>query len=131
MKKSVLLILACCLLFFTGCRKDDYVTNSYRASMEYHIADSTNAQSVHTLLKGYRSVWLSEISLTLVNVSTTDAEAYTKFETSIMAIDSKRNSWRSFLDEEDYMIYKLERTTPGKEEVLRTVRFDSNGRIVL
>ncbi len=131
MKRTFAIILTCCLFLCAGCKKDDFATNSYKASMEYHIADASNAQAVETLMNGYKSVWLSEINLTMLNNGTTDAEAHSKFETSIMAIDAKRNSWKSFFEEGDYMIYKLERTTAGREKVMRTVRFDASGHIVL
>ncbi|MBO4480970.1 MAG: hypothetical protein J5719_00265 [Bacteroidales bacterium] len=131
MKRTLAIIVSCCLFLCVSCKKENYTTHSYKASMEYFIADTANAHAVETLLKGYKSVWLSEINLTMLNTGTTDAEAHSKFETSIMAIDAKRNSWRSFFEEGDYMIYTLERTTPGREKVLRTIRFDADGHIVL
>lgn len=76
-------------------------------------------------------MWTSEIELTLLNTKTTDAEAHTKFETSVVAILSKKNSWQPFFQDGDYMIYTLQRTTPGDQKVLRQVKFDKDGHINL
>lgn len=131
MKKIAFLIVSCCLLLCTSCRKDDFTTNRYKASIEYHIEDADDAAIVERLMNNWDNIWQSEIELTLLNTSTTDAEAYTKFEASIVAIDAKINSWEEFLDDDDYFLYKLERTTPSKEASLRTVKFDKSGHIVL
>lgn len=131
MKKALFIIMSCCLLVCAGCKKSDFVTNKYKASFEYHFADPTNQHSVMTLLNNWSSVWISEIELTLVSTSTTDAEAHTKFETSVIAVAAKKNSWDPFFEENDYMIYTLERTTPGNVKVLRQVRFDKDGHVNL
>ena len=131
MKKLAFIVLSCCLLLCAGCSKEDFVTNKYKASFEYHFANPINQNSVETLLKNWNSVWMSEIELTLINTATTDAEAHTKFETSVMAVVAKKNSWSPFFENNDYMIYTLKRTTPGNEKVLRQVRFDKDGHVNL
>lgn len=131
MKKIAFLIVSCCLLLCTSCKKDDFTTNRYKASIEYHIENADDAATVERLMNGWDNIWQSEIELTLLNTSTTDAEAYTKFEASIIAIDTKNDSWKTLLADDDYFLYKLERTTPNKEASLRTVKFDKSGHIVL
>ena len=129
MKKTVFIALSCCLLL-CGCKREDFVSNTYKAYFEYHIANAANQQSVETLINSWSTVWTSEIELTLINTYTTDAEAYTKFETSVVAVNSKRNSWVPFFDNGDNMVYILKRTTPGTEKILRKVKFDQDGHIV-
>ncbi len=131
MKRLYFAILSCCLLLCTGCKKEDFVTNKYKASFEYHIANPESQFSVETLINSWSSVWTSEIELTLINTKTTDAEAHTKFEASVTAVLAKQNSWKPFFQEDDYMIYTLQRTTPGDEKTLRQVRFDKDGHINL
>ena len=131
MKKTFFIILSCCLLFCVGCTKDDFVTNTYKASFEYHFANPENQSSVETLINNWSSVWTSEIELTLLNTKTTDAEAHTKFETSVTAVLAKKNSWKPFFEEGDYMIYTLQRTTSGDEKILRQVKFDKDGHSTL
>ena len=74
---------------------------------------------------------MSEIELTLLNTATTDAEAQTKFETSVVAVLTKGPSLMPFFENGDYMVYTLERTTSGHEKTLRQVKFykGSNGSI--
>ena len=131
MKKTFFIILSCCLLLCAGCKKENFVSNTYKASFDYHFSNPTNQHSVETLLNNYSSVWMSEIELTLVSTGTTDAEAKTKFETSVIAVLSKGPSLMPFFDGNDYMIYTLERTTPGNDKTLRQVKFykGSNGEI--
>ena len=131
MKKTFFIILSCCLLLCVGCKKDDFVSNTYKASFEYHFNDPANQHSVDAMLNNYSSVWMSEIELTLLNTATTDAEAQTKFETSVAAVLTKGPSLMPFFEDTDYMIYTLERTTSGNENVLRQVKFHkgSNGKI--
>lgn len=131
MKKFTFFIVSCCLLLCTSCKKDDFTTNSYNATFEYHIANAENANSLKHLLDNQDDIWQKEITLTLLNTSTTDAEAKTKFEASIIVIDVKQDSWKAFLEEGDYFTYSLNRTTIGKQAVLRTVKFDKDGHIVL
>ncbi len=131
MKNFAFIIVSCCLLLCTSCKKDDFTTNRYKASIEYHIKNADDAATVERLMNSWNTIWQSEIELTLLNNSTTDAEAYTKFEASIIAIDTKRDSWKEFLADDDYFLYKLDRTTPSKEATLRTVKFDKSGHIVL
>lgn len=132
MKKFAILIVSCCLLLCTSCRKDDFTTNSYKAYFEYSIADPTNAATLERLMTSWDNIWQNEINLTLINTSTTDAEAHTKFEASIIAVDAKIDTWKEFLKADgDHFTYHLKRTTTGKEEVLRTVKFDKSGHIVL
>jgi len=131
MKKLCIAIVSCCLLLCTSCSKEDFVSNTYKASFEYHIANPESQHSVETLINSWSSVWTSEIELTLLNTKTTDAEAHTKFETSVMAVLAKKNSWQPFFQDGDYMIYTLQRTTPGDQKVLRQVKFDKDGHINL
>lgn len=131
MKKIAFIILSCCVLLCTGCKKDKFETHKYKASFEYHIANANNQASVETLINNWDAVWKSEIELTLLNIGTTDAEAYTKFEASVLAVDVMYDAWNAFMSEDDYMIYTLERTTPGYEKQLRRVRFDTWGHVVL
>lgn len=131
MKKITFFIVSCCLLLCTSCKKDDFTTNCYNATFEYHIANAENANSLKRLLDKQDDIWQKEITLTLLNTSTTDAEAKTKFEASIIVIDVKQDSWKAFLEEGDYFTYSLNRTTIGKQAVLRTVKFDKDGHIVL
>lgn len=131
MKKTFFTILSLCLLLCTGCSKDDFVSNTYKAYFEYHIANPNHQQVVETLLNNWSSVWMSEIELTMFSTSTTDAEAHTKFETSVLAVAAKKNSWDPFFDSDDYMIYTLKRTTSGNEKILRQVQFDLDGHINL
>ena len=126
MKKTFFIILSCCLLLCAGCKKENFVSNKYKASFEYHFSNPTNQHSVETLLNNYSSVWMSEIELTLISTGTTDAEAKTKFETSVIAVLSKGNSLNPFFDTNDYMIYTLQRTTPGNEKILHQVKFFNN-----
>ena len=123
MKKALFIVLSCCLLLCAGCKKENFVTNTYKASFEYHFADPINQHSIETLLNGYSSVWISEIELTALSTSSTDIEAKTKFEASVMAVLAKNNSLESFMENNDYMIYTLERTTDNNEKVLRQVKF--------
>ncbi len=131
MKKTFFIVLSCCLLICSSCKKEDLVSNTYRAYFEYYIADAGHQQSVETLINNWNSVWKSEIELTLINTTTTDAEAHTKFEVAVAAMVVEQNSWKPFLENNDYMIYTLKRTTSGNEAVLRQVRFDRNGHINL
>lgn len=131
MKKPFIAILSCCMLLCTGCKKDDFVSNTYKAYFEYHIANPASQNAVETLIDSWSSVWTSEIELTLINTATTDAEAKTKFSTSVTAVASKQNSWKPFFEDNDYMIYNLKRTTAGNEKMLRQVRFDRNGHVNL
>lgn len=127
MKKTFFIILSCCLLFCVGCKKDDFVTNKYKASFEYHFNNPDNQATVNNLLKNYDGVWMSEIELTLLNTSTTDAEAHTKFEAAVAVIVLEAGSLKSFFEANDYMIYTLERTTSGNEKTLRQVKFYKDG----
>lgn len=131
MKKLFFIALSCCVLLCCGCNKDNLVTNQYKAYFDYYIEDVNNQHSVETLLENWDSVWISEIDLTLINTNTTDAEAKTKFQTSVTAVLSKKNSLEPFFVGDDYMIYTLKRTTPGNEKVLRQVKFykTSNGKL--
>ena len=131
MKKTFFIILSCCLLLCVGCKKEDFVSNTYKASFDYHFNHPDNQHSVEAMLLNYSSVWMSEIELTLISTGTTDAEAQTKFETSVIAVLSKGSSLMPFFESSDYMIYKLERTTAGNEKTLRQVKFykGSNGKI--
>lgn len=131
MKKSLFIILSCCLLFCVGCKKEDFVSNTYKASFDYHFNNPDNQHSVDAMLNNYSSVWMSEIELTLISTGTTDAEAQTKFETSVIAVLSIGSSLMPFFESDDYMIYTLKRTTSGHEKTLRQVKFykGSNGSI--
>jgi hypothetical protein len=131
MKKLLFIILSCCLLLCVGCKKEDFVSNTYKASFDYHFNNPDNQHSVDAMLNNYSSVWMSEIELTLISTGTTDAEAQTKFETSVIAVLSKGSSLMPFFESDDYMIYTLKRTTPGNEKTLRQVKFfkGSNGKI--
>ena len=131
MKKTFFIILSCCLLLLAGCSKDDFVSNTYKASFDYHLSNSTNQHTVETLLDNNNSIWMSEIELTLVSTSTTDAEAKTKFETSVIAVLAEGHNLMPFFEANDYMVYTLKRTTPGNEKILRQVKFHkgSNGKI--
>ena len=131
MKKSFFIILSCCLLLCTGCKKEDFVSNTYRASFDYYFANPSNQETVEKLLNNWSSVWISEIELTLVSTATTDIEAKTKFSTSVTAVLTKGPSLMPFFDANDYMVYTLERTIPGNEKTLRQVKFHkgSNGKI--
>lgn len=131
MKKTLIAMLACCLILCTGCKKEDFVSNTYKAYFEYHFANASDQQSVETLINSWNSVWKSEIELTLINTKTTDAEAHTKFEASVAAIALRPNSWKPFFHGDDYMIYTLKRTTPGDEKILRQVQFDKDGHFTL
>ena len=131
MKKTLIAIMACCLILCTGCKKEDFVSNTYRAYFEYHFANASDQQSVETLINNWSSVWKSEIELTLINTQTTDAEAHTKFEASVAALALKASDWKAFMGENDYMIYTLKRTTPGNEKILRQVQFDKDGHFTL
>lgn len=134
MKKCIVIILSCFLLTCIGCKKEDFVSNSYKASLEYHFTDENNQQAVKTIINNISGVWNGEIEITLVNTVTTDAEACSKFETAVKAILEEKNSWDPFfhmndsvVQVRDSMIYSLERTTPGDESILRKVQFDKNG----
>ena len=127
MKKTFFIILSCCLLFCTGCKKEDFVTNKYKAYFEFNMADANHQSTVQDLLNNWDSVWMSEIELTLLNTSTTDAEAETKFEASVTALVLKKSDWDLFFENNDHMIYTLKRTTSGHEKILRQVRFDKDG----
>lgn len=131
MKKTLIAMLACCLILCSGCKKEDFVSNTYKAYFEYHFANASDQQSVETLINSWSSVWTSEIELTLLNTNTTDAEAHTKFEASVAALALKANSWKPFFHGDDYMIYTLKRTTPGDEKILRQVQFDKDGHFTL
>lgn len=131
MKKTLIAIVACCLILCTGCKKEDFVSNTYKAYFEYHFASTSAQQSVETLINSWSSVWTSEIELTLLDTKTTDAEAHTKFETSVAALALKANSWKPFFSGNDYMIYTLKRTTAGDEKILRQVQFDKDGHFTL
>lgn len=131
MGKSFIAILACCLLLLTGCKKEDFVSNSYRAFFEYHIANADDQYAVETHINNWTSVWTSEIELTLINTKTTDAEAQTKFEASVIAVLSKKSTWEPFFQDGDYMVYTLQRTTYGDEKTLRQVQFDKDGHVNL
>lgn len=131
MKKTFFIILSFCLLICSGCKKEDFVSNTYKASFDYHFNNPENQHSVEAMLNNYSSVWMSEIELTLISTGTTDVEAETKFETSVIAVLSKGSSLMPFFESNDYMVYNLERTTPGNEKTLRQVKFHkgSNGKI--
>ena len=131
MKKTFFITLSLCLLICSSCKKEDFVSNTYKASFEYYFNNPANQHAVDEMLNNYRSVWMSEIELTLLNTATTDAEAQTKFETSVVAVLTKGPSLMPFFEDTDYMIYTLERTTSGNENVLRQVKFHkgSNGKI--
>lgn len=131
MKKTLIAIVACCLILCTGCKKEIFVSNTYKAYFEYHFADASDQQSVETLINSWSSVWTSEIELTLLDTKTTDAEAHTKFEASVTALALKANSWKPFFHGNDYMIYTLKRTTSGDEKILRQVQFDKDGHFTL
>lgn len=131
MKKTLIAIVACCLILCTGCKKENFVSNTYKAYFEYHFADASDQQSVETLINSWSSVWTSEIELTLLDTKTTDAEAHTKFEASVTALALKANSWKPFFHGNDYMIYTLKRTTSGDEKILRQVQFDKDGHFTL
>lgn len=131
MKKTLIAIVACCLILCTGCKKENFVSNTYKAYFEYHFADASEQQSVETLINSWSSVWTSEIELTLLDTKTTDAEAHTKFEASVTALALKANSWKPFFHGNDYMIYTLKRTTSGDEKILRQVQFDKDGHFTL
>jgi hypothetical protein len=131
MKKTFFIILSCCLLLCAGCKKEDFVSNTYKASFNYHFNNPNNQHSVEILLNNYNTVWMSEIELTLISTASTDIEAKTKFATSVTAVLTKGPSLMPFFDDNDYMIYTLERTTSGNEKTLRQVKFfkGSNGKI--
>ena len=131
MKKTLIAFMAFCLILCTGCKKEDFVSNTYRAYFEYHFASASDQQSIETLINSWSSVWNSEIELTLINTKTTDAEAHTKFEASVSALAIKASSWKPFFHGDDYMIYTLKRTTPGDEKILRQVQFDKDGHFTL
>ncbi len=132
MKKSIIIaILSCCLILCAGCKKEDFVSNTYRAYFEYHFTNPSDQQSIETLLNSWSSVWQSEIELTLINTQTTDAEAHTKFEASVTALAFKASSWKPFFHDNDYMVYTLKRTTQGNEKILRQVQFDKDGHFTL
>ena len=96
MKKTFFIILSCCLLLCVGCKKDDFVSNTYKASFDYHFNNSDNQTTVNNLLKNYDGVWMSEIELTLLNTTTTDAEAETKFDAAILVVLAEGPSDPSF-----------------------------------
>lgn len=131
MKKTFFITLSLCLLICSSCKKEDFVSNTYKASFEYYFNNPANQHAVDEMLNNYSSVWMSEIELTLLNTATTDAEAQTKFETSVIAVLTKGSSLMPFFEANDYMVYTLKRTTPGNENVLRQVKFHkgSNGKI--
>ena len=132
MKKSIIIaILSCCLILCAGCKKEDFVSNTYRAYFEYHFTNPSDQQSIETLLNSWSSVWQSEIELTLINTQTTDAEAHTKFEASVTALAFKASSWKPFFHDNDYMVYTLKSTTQGNEKILRQVQFDKDGHFTL
>jgi len=132
MKKSIIIaILSCCLILCAGCKKEDFVSNTYKAYFEYHFTNPSDQQSVETLVNSWSSVWQSEIELTLINTQTTDAEAHTKFEASVTALVFKASSWKPFFHDNDYMVYTLKRTTQGNEKILRQVQFDKDGHFTL
>ncbi len=131
MKKTFFIILSCCLLFCVGCTKDDLVTNKYKAYFEFHIANTSHQSDVQALLNHWDFVWKSEIELTMLNTTTTDAEAQTKFEASVAALVLEKSSWDLYFEDNDYMIYTLKRTTSDNEKILRQVQFDKDGHINL
>lgn len=131
MRNTFFIILSCCLLLCSGCKKEDFVSNTYKASFEYNLANPTNQHTVETLLNNNSSIWTNEIELTLVSTATTDTEAKTKFEASVVAVLAEGRNLMSFFENSDYIVYTLKRTTPGNEKILRQVKFHkgSNGRI--
>ena len=132
MKRTIIItILSCCLILCAGCKKEDFVSNTYRAYFEYHFTNPSDQQSVETLINSWSSVWTSEIELTLINTQTTDAEAHTKFEASVTALALKASSWKPFFHDNDRMVYTLKRTTQGNEKILRQVQFDKDGHFTL
>lgn len=76
------------------------------------------------------AVWESEIEITASSIEQTDAEATDKFRKSVNAISAEYANWSSFLDSNDNVSYRLDRTTIGNVKTLYKVEFNNTGHIV-
>ncbi len=131
MKRIVVLLLTCSLLFCVGCKKNESVSNTYRAYLEYHIANAENQHSIEALINSADNIWEGDMEITLVSTAATDAEAQSRFSNSVNAINMQKDIWMPLFEEEDYMLYTLKRTTGGDEKQLRQVKFYIEGHIIL
>ena len=118
--------MACCAVFFCSCNRSE--THYYEATAQEFFANPTNQISVDAVLGTIDSYWVGDDAFKGLSVENADAKAIAKFDVSLTALRLHLNELKPYFDENDKIIYSLNRTTPGDQELgLRVYEITQEG----